>query len=828
VGKLKQTLATVASEAKYYMRDIILKQIDGRYLAFSKSLNIYGVNSEDDSIFLTPHKDMPLYGIQLEGMGNIKNYAKDLENTIHSLFHDDNCKVFMFFCKSPVLLNDKEDNFCTKQSIYLFSYSKILVEGLSYSFSVDMMTSQQLTNALFDITLINRYQNHPEDFSLKSIFGIEDVKVDEMHFGVKAMFAEGLYNALSKEGGYKLFQGEGSGSMFFGNKPEMHSIFALPWTGYISFTFNFSQVDVKRHIQTEIKDIKDFETNKEVREDHRQLGRELDDEMLSSLCITNSVALIDNPKVINRIGSMLNIPFIEKFWKRKEIIYSTPIRARDTAYDKLSMTNNVIKMICSIHKQQNTISPSSKDVYGKDISGNYVTYSFSETGESLHSAVLAPPRSGKTFFIISTMNQLLGGEIAPKSELEYQQDLITDNGATPKDKVIRCRNIDNINIVHFDTGESAKPYVKELKRTYPKKVTFYDENINNLRFGLTNIGYDYETKTLNSEDVVFSITIINLILSLNGDTTITALEANEFTEAILRIYEEDTYRGAEIQELEAIGGYEENIERLREFAKENNLEFTKYTRTTELGLRGTEFDFMQKPLMRDIVKEIVRKSDATMVEKTVSELCKKLSAKLGVITGSETFSFYAKSNIEEAQYFYMELQRIKDLGEKFFLPIFMSIFQKLYQLYIKKAQYIKERGGIPPKVFIIIEEAHNFTKMEMMMDLLDVVAREASRYNIHLIFITHSPNDIGAELLQRIGTRIVMPSSSFSGSDLKPYWSRKDEEENQSYFDFYDNHAKKFFALAHYGKGLFSIKLPVSKSEERLFNSNPTKIKVEE
>ena len=814
------------------MQDIVLRQVDNRYMTFSNSLNLYGQDDTEGCVFLKPENERPLYGVYLATESCMDVPYTSFGEMAQNYGYEDDARIILFYTKSKMVV-DGDDSFCTKQSVFLFTPIRGIADDVAHFYDTDKMTSSEVAKALLEVGFMNEYFNDKESFDVKSNFEVfkDKFPFDDLFYSFKTIFSEGIYKAINKdnnckEPAYTLYQGLGATSPFSVGSPRMKNFLASDWNGYVSFVFDFSNKRVKGYIEETRKNTRNYEKNKEIKDAYKKLKDEMDGGGAPKLSIVNVVALIDNKQAINSIASSLNVKFFEKSIFRKNIIYATPIMSRDYSCDGLGYFEDCGKYIQAVHKRHNMDTPKSKDIYGKDLAGNYTTYSFSETEESPHSAMSAPTRAGKTFFVSGFLIQSLGIEVESMGEEEYRQSIkdFPFSPVHPKDKVTSASKLGEVCVVHFDIGFSNLKFITALKQKFPKQTILYDDDLNNLRFGLTNVRYDEEENMVNRSDMGFTFAIINLILVIGGSEQLSAIEKIEMEEALDRVFTEDNYVGKELYKLEEMGGYRDALEKVKVHLKSQGKEYDKYAQTTEIGLRGTDLDFLQKPLLSDVLKELQNKSNNVLTKAKVAEICESAYAKLSVVSKNDIFSGYSKSNIAESDYFYMELQSIKDLGDAVFVPLFLTFISTLYRRDLARAQRYKDENKAPPKVFYIIEEAHNFFKYPVLLDFFDVFLRESARYNIHLVFITQSPKDFPEAFLTNIGTRMVMPSNSITGNMLDEYWASNEPE--NPYTAFYDKNKQKYTAFLKSGKGVVTIKTPVSESLERLLNSNPTEIKM--
>ncbi|HHO41876.1 MAG TPA: ATP-binding protein [Epsilonproteobacteria bacterium] len=814
----------------------MLRTVDNRYSVFENSLTIYGYSEDDDCVYLRPNKGNALYCVELAQKGNLPETLDIFEKLVESYGYEDNARCVLFYTKNPVILDDSHDNFCTKQSIYLFSYSKPMVEEIAEILNSRIKNYQEIISALFDVGLVNTYYNDRDSFKLKSYIDTHNYHQDQMAYLFRSIFAEGIYKAVSdtenyvggnKERSFKVYQGIGYTAAFGQSKPDIIKCFSEDWRGYIAFNIDFSRDRVKRSIRTWRDAARTFETDRDIKEGYQEFDSNIFPTENSKYIVSNILAVIDNKYALKRISNHINVSFFEKTVFTKNLIYKTPIESRDTSLDFLSHVSDANRYIKAIHKDKDIVTPKSRDIYGSDISGNYITYSFSESN-SPHWTVIAPTRSGKTFFVMKMISQTIGANIVPNPEYNMKgyEQIGKDGFEIPKAMIESCTKLGKNRVVQFDIGQSAYKWVRELKKRYPKEVLVFEDNINELRFGLTDIRWNKESNSPDQEDMTFSLAVISLILEMGGGEPLVASEKTQIIEAFSTLYQEKSYEGLSLRKLKQIGGYQEVLAGIKEH-------FGDLDELTMLSdIKGLErvYPFLCVPLLEDIKVYLTMKSNNYLTKDMEREAALSASSKISTIQSSPIFGYYSKADIKDSYYFYMELETIKSLGENVFIPVFILIFQKLYRRDVKKAQYFKNRGKTPPKIFYIIEEAHNFRK-KSLESLFDVALREAARYNIHCGFITQSAYDYNPSLLYNVGTKIVLPSDKpdEQANELISYWSSgvKGAEmlpEEKKYIAFFKDYNKKYTAFLKYGGGVITLKPPVSEEDAWIFNSNPVQL----
>lgn len=836
MGIFSKLKATIAQEISFYnttLKDVVLKKIDNRYVNFSTALTIYGEDKRERCVFVGEDNTLPLWCLELSKSGSETVF---MDNRIFQKIaikngNRPNCKFTIIYSKRPVRVDGEED-FYVKQSTYLFSYDRRLIKEIADEFDIELMQTNKIIQAFYDLGLINKYYIDKETLALKSRFHFTSLPKDALNnLYFKQVFSEGVYNALVRDEdpsqrNYRLFQGINIDGEYLSGEPDLYRLYQEQWYGYIAMNVNLSHDDTQEYIEGANTSVQFGEKSKEVMDVYREAA-DNSKKLATMVGICNIVACLDTEEPINRLASLLNVIFIPKSLKAKNILYGTPVTYKDGAYDFITPITTINGWIKSIHKKHNSKARTHKHMYGRDVSYNFVNYSWSETGDSLHWAIVAPTRSGKTFAILKTIQSALGIEIRPKTEeeLEVNRKLAQTRGELIiNEKIIKASKLGKTKVVHFDTGQSAFPFVTELKRSFPDQVHISQDNINHMRFGLINMKYDIEKQIVDENDLLFSVSIINLILSLGDfkDSVIGGSEEAEFRGAVQRVFKTNRYRGLTIAELEKKGGYDEVIDKLYAYAEQKGIEITRHTRTTDLQLEGTSLEYMQMPVLSDVIKEVDRKSQNDSVLQHTRDTCTSLLEKLRIVEKMDMFAYYDKSNIHITDYYYLELQQLKELGTKYFLPAYMITIRRLYRRDFQRAAKLKAMKKPLPDIIYILEEVHNFIKIPILEKYFEVITREASRYHIYFGFITQLPGDIPPAVLKNVGSRMVLSSNRVTKNDLAYYWSsdENDQEQAKYFADFYHTRKRKYLVFIHSGEGIVTIDQKVSASEAGLFNSN--------
>ncbi|CAA6806840.1 MAG: DNA helicase HerA-like ATPase [uncultured Sulfurovum sp.] len=820
------------------VKDTVLKQVDNRYLVFDNTLTIHGYNEEERVIYLRKFNSSPMHCVELTSSTNLAKVYLELKNLANSIGYENDAKVHIFYSKSELLLDDGNSNdFCTKQSIYIFSPSQDVALSIAEHYDLELLPPKDIILAILDLGLANKYYNDLSTLNIKSLvekLSSKEIFTDEMGMVFKTLFAEGIYKTTAKEHllnskSYKIYQGYTLNSAPRADKPDIQSLMSEKWTGYVSFSIEFSRKNVELFIKEQAKYSKLYGEDKVIKNSINTLKEDIYPQSPSSYVVVNSVAVIDNERVINRISNHMNIAYFEKTVFAKDLVYKTPLLDRDLSGDFLMKTSDARKYLMSIHKTSNIKTKRSIDMYGKDIYGNYITYSFSETN-SPHVSYIAATRSGKTVNLQKTLFTALGVEVAynPDYVERSSEELLSIEGKYFENKVsvVKAPYLGDVKVVHFDTGYSCEKSVEALKMYSPDRVDIYRDDVNFLRFGLTDVRYDKSTGQLNMEDMLYNLGTMSLIIELENSSnnthgTLDSFEKKEIIRAYEKVFQDNEYEGMSFGALRADGGYIDIISKVeRHYGKH----IEDHILTTELENLPDNFSFIQKPLLSDIILILELKSKKFTIPQEERNACESAKSKISGLSENQVYGLYSSSQIRDSDYFYMELDSIKSLGDEMFVPVFLLMIQRLYRRDVVNAQKLKERGLDTPKVFYVIEEARNLFEIDSLRDLLTRFLLESARYGIHLIFITQNASFYHKEHLVNIGSKIVMPSDKPDEQipELRRYWFNDEEEDanQKAHIEFFKKRNSKYTAFVKYGGGLITVKPYVSKEEEWLFNSN--------
>ena len=807
------------------IKDIILRRIDDRYIVgVDAAFSITGFSEDDSCIYLRPNEKFPLYGVSLSSGSNLPTQISYFERLVETYGANEDSRIFCFYTKSPFRMFGEDETFCSKQNFYIFSHSKILLLEIAQFYETNLLGPQDLFRAFLDIGLNMNYYNDVDSLELKSYLEVLELPIDKMAYLFRVLYAEGVYGATTKSpiGGksMKVYQGVGTNGFFPPNKPDIIRAMEPKWNGYLNFSLELNTQKVRWDIRQRAQYVAKIELDKEVKEGHRMI-EEAFEKNPSHFLLINCVLVTDTPSTIQDISEALNINFVEKKLFAKDVIYNTTIRERDVGFDFIIATSDAKKFITQVHRTHNPELIRPAEICGRDVTGNYSQFSFYESAVP-HAAVIAKSRSGKTVYVLGLIAQAIRAKIvADPNYIEDSRDILENSPVIIED-VQRLGK--DVGIVQFDIGYSGLKWIMQMKKYAPRQVNIYTDNLNKLRFGLTDVNTFTEAGRvfIDKTDALFMVKTISSLFELNGQKPLTTHESQAVIDVLAELFAEKSYKGLTFRELRELGGYEELLAELEEELGE----LDDYSATTEVDL-PEHYAFCQVPLLADVIRVLKIRAKAQRIEQEEREIYAAAALKIKPISEDPFFGYYNRTNLPNLDYFYMELESLKKLGDSVFIPIYIMVFQQQYRKDIAKAQEAKNRNTPTVEKIYIMEEAHNLFKIPSLASFFGEVVREAARYGIVFVFITQNAEDIPQEILLNLGNRILMPAPGVDRENqiaqLSYFWQTDDEgtkESKEVNTDFFKNYSKRFSAVIKNANGVFTLEQRMTKEEIWLFNSD--------
>ena len=225
------------------------------------------------------------------------------------------------------------------------------------------------------------------------------------------------------------------------------------------------------------------------------------------------------------------------------------------------------------------------------------------------------------------------------------------------------------------------------------------------------------------------------------------------------------------------------------------------------------------PKLIDIVKFARKEGQNMQLKESDRADYIELARKLDAIEKLDLFSEFDKINIDDVDVLSMDLNNFKE--SSLFTPIFLSIFQKVYLKDREYALSCKRANRPAPKLFYAIEEAKNYFVVPYFTRMLEKVALEARKYNVHLCFVVQNAEHIPIGILKNLDTRIFL---------LRPDKKLEVINEAKNNLEIPKNveigllNTDKHELCVWYSSGVFHLKFEIDENEMKVFSTNPNEV----
>lgn len=766
----------------------------------NNTINIFSLNS-DNSVSINFNQSLKLYAIELVTNSN---------SSIKLNNFDTLCNEIKFINKSYLMMSIVKRK--EKSSIYIFSTSKDLLTRIATSFNVKLLTPTKVVNALYDIFLIETYEI--KEKKIQTVYDDNQVEqIDLFYKKTQAMLNIACDNLIKEHTPYQIC------SL---NKDPNFSIIELlkaSWEGVIHLYFNFELNAVNFRLNN-LENQAKFGDKNYVHSWNNFKKNEVNLNFLKNNSLIVNGVMFLNKKYTNSssiVSDLLKCKVEERYLNINKILSKTLLLCRDTDFDIIVDRKNAEKYFTtSLAKdccegQMSGELHNIPDIFGKDINNSFMNYMF-KRNNSPHSIVLGTTGSGKSVAILKMIAQII--------DFDYEKNYAKKLNENRK---IRFCN------VGFSGGKMIE-YIKNNSILFEKenKVEILQSQIDKLQFTL----FDFDTN-YKEEDILFLINFINLILDVSSqdlNRTLNSAEINCIRFAIKEIYKNNNFPKLKLNEIRNLGKVSPNPNAPSNFDNiideildiKNELGEKIYSLETRADQLPEKYQKrFNRPIVADLLNEILSRTkdiNLTELERQSFETCYE---KLKVINNYKIFNSYSNLDLDNNYpFYYIDFDNIKEDKAMFVCVGWLCIKQWFYKDK-KQAMLFKHKNLKRPDSFYIIEEAHNFLKIPIFLDLIEVFAREVRKYGIHLILVTQNATDIPVNLLDLFETQIFIFSEQYKSSvyskivklnngELK----KEDKEVFDQIVDSADNN--KFLFIRH-SNGVNALKLP-----------NPSKEKIDE
>ena len=723
---------------------------------------------KEDHIICNTMNDK-VFGIEILGNENIQNFLH--KEVVDSLIRDnkDNDDAFLYY------VFHKQGKF---QRQYIFSHNKVIVRTLADYFNVPLLSGLQITNILYNQFLQNSFFIENKQIKQNLEIKKDSLEQEPEFVSFKRLAKQAIAKSYKEVDIYQAFK------HLEMSESNIQQLFKLNFEGSIWFFIDISARHIQNHITRLLnysKMVGDKKPFVELQQSY--MAKECD------LAIINAVAYLKhyNEEIIGNLGSSLKTSFISKELLRNRHLQKNMIKYRDAEFDFLVKSNYLHNFIASVHKR----CVAKPDIFGIDKNGAFINYSFSAENDNPHLCLIAKPGSGKSVSKQKIMAQMIG--------LNFSNGECSNLGKEAGQTRIRS----------YDIGFSDEKFISLLKNNPHNKVAHIESDFYSFTYNIVNLPDPERNADIFEADMQFNIDLASVILETQNAQPLTINETAYFKEILRKVYKTKEYQRYRVRDLE--NKNKEAHQKLLELGYEN---------TTFLAdIKEEEFDYLKVPKLIDIVK-FARKQGQNMQLKESDRIdYVELARKLDAIEKLDIFSDFDKISIDDVDVLSMDLNNFKE--SSLFTPIFLSIFQKVYLKDREYALACKRANRPAPKLFYAIEEAKNYFVVPYFTRMLEKVALEARKYNVHLCFVVQNAEHIPLMILKNLDTRIFL---------LRPDKKLEVINEAKNSLEIPKNveigllNTNKHELCVWYSSGCFHLKFEITDEEMKVFSTNPNEI----
>ena len=704
---MKEYIKATTNDIISFMYDLFLKNVS------NSTLLIDGYAEDDEYGVAVNSYGGTLYCIELSSVSNIEHFVSN--EIIDSIFTDHKTSEI----GSIVWCLLKKQSY---QKNYIFSYNLALVTELKDALGAILLGNEELTNVLYDIFLNNEF---PIDVLNKkinrSIDIVRDVPIEEITYTYGKLVQDAVYKNIKSA---ELFQGY---KTLQSNKTRVGDLFNIDFDGVVFQYIDFTQKKVDSLLRTKIdmaKKAGQSEPLEMLRDDYNANKVEL--ALINTTVLIKDYNEVKNP--ISKIGSCLNMKFLKKEISKGDAIRHTMIKSRDSFWDLFEAKDFFYNHISTVHKS-NVDKP---DFYGYDVNGSFWNYNFQKTtntaeNKSASILIIGVTGSGKT----AATNKFLASIL----KLDYLNSKIYA--------------LDQNYIRDFDIKYSGK-IISDLVEQAGQGVQRIKADLNHFRFNLLDanmITDGFGKLKPDQNDIMMNAYLVSFILDSmdeNGEKTgLTSNESSIFKELVSYIYNEKDWTYSYIMSFKDTHPtiYNELI----------NLGYSSDQTTDEI--KEAAYEFLKKPKLEDLIRvlKIFKEDDS---DKEQQKAANSLYGKLNIVHSMKIFSSYDAVSPQDSKYTYIDFDSIKE--SPFYVPIFLSLFTRIYAKDRKSQAFLEANGKFRPTIYYNFTEAANIFMQPTFRPYMIKLMNEVRSYGIRIIFSTQLIEQVPKFVIDQVGTIITL------------------------------------------------------------------------
>lgn len=675
--------------------------------------NIFKI--EDNCVWFDISGKLKLYGLKIEGDDNtVKRFSNTIDGIIPQIRFAEHPEMGIFFIK-------KEN----RQAVYVYSFDGRVIKKLSKDHRIPNLNGEELVASLLDCVLNQQHIIKDSKLVPSGVATSPFIPYGlEMASGKFKARAELAQDNILRE--YTIYQGEEYESLGDFNPINL---FRANWEGALWIWVNFSANAIEGRIKTYESTAK-FADKTFAGECSAIVKRE--DEEVTKLiregsAIINSILILKDEQTVDNVQSAVSIVFSKNYLTGPKIVGKNIMLTRDSAFDAIVPKETALKFLASPHKIQTDKSMTS-DFHGKDISGNFIEYSFANN-DNPHSALFGKTGSGKSVQAILILEKILGFSHSTKTAARFF----------------------NQKIRYTDVGFTSGNIVETLKSIHPDEVEIFGSDVSSLRFGLLDYELSEKTQKLVDEDMDFLSNFVSFALEIEKEAPLGGAERTKFADSVHLLLQESQENEMYIRDLASLGGYDKIVE---------ELDGLGYGLDVKLRSLPEEYRFLKRRTLQELVKFVGTIKSAQKYTDQDRLVFDSLEAKLKSIAGNRMINSVANMRIGTSkQFFHIDFNSIKQDPRAFNISYWMIMKTWLKDME-KVAIPLLNKGQKPETVYFFIDEAHNFFVYKTFEQMLNVAAREIRKFGGRLFFITQKVTDIPQGILEQLSTKMVISSAS--------------------------------------------------------------------
>lgn len=671
------------------------------------------VDMDKNSVSMSFTNDLKLYGVSLEFNSHRLQKARESINILFKrLKSEENGKILVNFIK-----NDKEF------FVYVFSLNKSTMDSIANSFGVKTMSGSQIAKAFGDYFMFSSYEENKnvlnnlfENFTAGAIENEQFHRVTEM-LSKNVLKNYDIYQAVTyKERDFSVID-------LFGIKG---------WRGILSVMFDFAESSSKyRFEEIKARAARVDASLKEIINGVEDNGLDI---LQQEYGLVNAILIANEKQHVTQIESYTGFSFEENYLTGPKSYRRTLLNERDDLFDMFISSSNAMRFLQSYKKKIETIEQRGDgswilpDFSGRDSTGMYTNYSYGKN-KNPHSAIFAKTGSGKSSALLKILSSSMW------CDEQWQSEALEN---------------DLVKIRYIDIDYSAGRFIKKLRNHYPEKVKAFGSDAKNMKFCLLDIDTadenDLYAAPVESEAKGVCAFLNTVLEATDPNSVFSNAEEDRLVDAINKVFTNEHLRiDKTISELIKADGFEQLSKELLE----------KYDRHTHLSELSSEYNYLKKPTLQNIVSYV----DKMSMSNTISDMQKEVYASLlKKLSGLQMFNFAGHANNDislDKSIYYSDLGEIKE-NQKEFVSIGWMLLRKWFKIDRRVYNERMAQGLSRQKIFYVIEESHNFFTIASFAKLFADAVKELRKFGIHFVFISHSIKNMEDDVYKSIATKIFL------------------------------------------------------------------------